>query len=132
MNIGEAARASGLSAKTVRYYDAIGLARPSGRTGSNYRDYTDKDVHRLAFVARARRLGFAVEECRELLGLYDDRSRTSAQVKALALRRVEEVEARIRDLEAMAATLSDLARRCSGDERPDCPILDGIAGEDER
>ena len=130
MNIGEASRRSGLPAKTIRYYEAVGLVGPSGRRMNNYRDYDENDLHRLVFVQRARGLGFTVDGCRELLGLYADQGRTSAQVKALALRRIEEIEGRIRDLEAMRRTLEDLARRCHGDERPACPILEGLAGEE--
>ncbi|MCB1885633.1 MAG: Cu(I)-responsive transcriptional regulator [Geminicoccaceae bacterium] len=129
MNIGEASRRSGLPAKTIRYYEGVGLVGPSGRRANNYRDYDEDDVHRLVFVQRARGLGFTLDECRELLGLYADRDRTSAQVKGLALRRIEEIEGRIRDLEAMRAALAELARRCHGDDRPACPILEGLAGD---
>ncbi|MFW5833735.1 MAG: Cu(I)-responsive transcriptional regulator [Pseudomonadota bacterium] len=127
MNIGEAAKRSGLPAKTIRFYEQIGLIAPSRRQDNNYRDYDEQDVHRLRFVASARALGFGVEQCRELLALYADRARASADVKALALRHIAEIDARIAELEAMKATLRTLAERCQGDERPDCPILEGLA-----
>lgn len=131
MNIGEAARASGLPAKTLRYYEAIGLVVPGGRRDNGYRDYDEADVHRLRFVQRARSLGFSVAECRELLALYDDRNRTSAEVKRIALERIAAIERKIRELEAMRRALQHLAERCHGDGRPDCPILDDLAGEGE-
>lgn len=128
MNIGEAARASGLPAKTLRYYEAIGLVVPGGRRENGYRDYDEADVHRLRFVQRARSLGFTVAECRGLLALYDDRNRTSAEVKRIALERIAAIERKIRELEAMRRALLHLAERCHGDDRPDCPILDDLAG----
>jgi len=131
MNIGEAARASGLPARTLRYYEAIGLVVPGGRRDNGYRDYDEADVHRLRFVQRARSLGFSVAECRELLALYDDRNRTSAEVKRIALERIAAIERKIRELEAMRRALQHLAERCHGDERPECPILDDLAGEGE-
>lgn len=129
MNIGEASRASGLPAKTLRYYEQIELVVPSGRRDNGYRDYNEQDVHRLRFVQRARSLGFSVEECRELLALYHDRHRTSAEVKRIALERIRAIERKIRALEEMRAALLHLAERCHGDERPDCPILDDLSGE---
>jgi len=128
MNIGQAAAEAGLPAKTIRYYEEIGLVAPAARTDAGYRDYDDHDIHFLRFVARARGLGFTVEECRELLALYRDRSRASAEVKALALKRVAEIDRKIAELDAMRATLSHLAEQCHGDHRPDCPILDDLAG----
>lgn len=128
MNIGEAARASGLSAKALRYYERIGLIVPAGRRKNGYRDYAEADVHRLRFVQRARSLGFSVEDCRELLALYEDCHRTSAEVKRIALERIAAVERKIRELEAMRQALSELAERCHGDARPDCPILEDLAG----
>jgi MerR family copper efflux transcriptional regulator len=127
MNIGEAARASGVSAKMVRYYESIGLIRPALRTESGYRVYGEEDVHTLRFVRRARSLGFSVEETAELLALWHDKGRESADVKALALRHVRDLESRIAELQAMARTLTHLASHCHGDSRPDCPILDDIA-----
>lgn len=127
MNIGDAAAMSGLPAKTIRYYEDIGLVRPSGRRGNNYRDYSEQDVRLLQFVARARSLGFTVENCRDLLGLYRDQQRASAEVKALAEARIADIERKIRELSAMRATLQHLVARCHGDERPDCPILEDLA-----
>ncbi|MEK0085802.1 Cu(I)-responsive transcriptional regulator [Benzoatithermus flavus] len=127
MNIGEAAKRTGLPAKTIRYYEDIGLVVPSGRRENNYRDYGEQDVHLLQFVARARSLGFSVENCRELLSLYRDQHRASADVKALAEARIRDIEQKIRELEAMKATLQDLVARCHGDDRPDCPILSDLA-----
>ena len=128
MNIGQAARASGVSAKMIRYYEEIGLIPPAPRTGSGYRTYGAREVHLLRFVRRARDLGFPVEAIRELLGLWQDRGRHSADVKRLALAQVEELRARIRALEEMAGTLETLAACCHGDDRPDCPILDDLSG----
>ncbi len=127
MKIGEAARQSGLPAKTLRYYEEIGLVVPSGRQDNGYRNYSDRDVRLLHFVHRARSLGFSVRQCRELLALYLDRNRASADVKRIALARIAEIERKIRELEAMKAELEHLAEKCHGDERPDCPILDDLA-----
>lgn len=127
MNIGQAARRAGLPAKTIRYYEEIGLVTPS-RAANGYRDYAEEDVHRLGFVNRARRLGFSVAECRQLLGLYEDEGRASQDVKAVAMDHIARIEARIAELDAMKATLAHLASACHGDQRPDCPILDDIAG----
>ena len=127
MNIGDAAERSGLPAKTIRYYEDIGLVTPSGRRANGYRDYDDRDVHRLRFVQRSRSLGFTVEECRELLGLYADTNRASADVKAIATERIADIDRKIAELEAMRHTLTRLAEQCHGDDRPDCPILDGLA-----
>lgn len=127
MNIGEAARRSRLPAKTLRYYEEIGLVVP-GRTDSGYRDYSDRDAHELLFIARARALGFTVEECRHLLSLYRDKGRASGEVRAAAQKHIDDIRARITALQAMERTLSDLVAACHGDERPDCPILEGLAG----
>lgn len=129
MNIGEAAAQSGLPAKTLRYYEDIGLVQPAARQGNNYRDYSDGDIAMLRFVKRARGLGFSVEDCRGLLSLYRDHHRASADVKALARARVTEIDRKIAELEGMRATLTDLMDRCHGDERPDCPILDDLSGQ---
>ena len=126
MNIGEAAARSGLPPKTIRYYEDIGLVRPA-RRGNGFRDYGDRDVHELRFVASARGLGFSVEECRHLLSLYRDRGRASADVRETALAHIAEIRAKIAGLQAMERTLATLVERCAGDERPDCPILDGLA-----
>lgn len=126
MNIGDAAKATGLPAKTIRYYEDIGLVSPD-RSGNGYRSYGEPQVHRLAFLQRARSLGFSIDECRELLSLYDDRRRASADVKRIALEKVREIGRRMAQLAAMRDTLVHLADHCHGDERPDCPILDDLA-----
>lgn len=126
MNITRAAERSGLPVKTIRYYEEIGLVRPE-RAANGYRAFTAADVHRLTFLARARGLGFSIEECRALLALYDDRSRASADVKRIAREHLDAIEAKIADLRAMQATLADLVEACAGDDRPDCPILRGLA-----
>lgn len=123
MNIGEAAKASGVSAKMIRYYEETGLIPPAARTSAGYRQYSDQDVHMLRFIRRARDLGFAVEGIRELLGLWRDQSRQSADVKRLAMTHVADLRRKIAELEDMAATLETLARACHGNDRPDCPIL---------
>ena len=123
MNIGEAARASGVSAKMIRYYEQIALVPPADRTASGYRDYSTNDVHMLRFIRRARDLGFSVAEIGELLGLWRDRDRHSGDVKKIALARIDDLRRRIAEMEEMAATLEHLASCCSGDHRPDCPIL---------
>lgn len=126
MNIGEAGRLTGLPAKTIRYYEEIGLIRPL-RQGNGYRDYGDGELHRLAFLRRARSLGFSIEDCRKLLSLYDDRERASADVKELAEAHIREVEAKIEELKGLRQVLKSLAQACHGDGRPDCPILDDLA-----
>lgn len=128
VTIGEAARATGVSAKMIRYYEETGLLGPAERTASGYRLYGEADLHALRFVRRARDLGFSMREIAELLGLWQDRSRASAAVKSVALGHVRDLRRRIAELEAMARTLEHLAERCCGDERPDCPILDDLAG----
>ena len=127
MNIGEAAQAAGVSAKMLRYYEKIGLIRPAARTESGYRVYSDEDVHTLRFIRRSRGLGFSIEETSELLALWRDKSRASADVKSFALKHVGELEAKIDELQAMCRTLRHLASHCHGDGRPDCPILDDMA-----
>ena len=128
--IGAAAALSGVSAKMIRHYEAIGLVPPAARTFAGYRLYADADVHRLRFIRRARGLGFSIRQIEALLGLWNDRSRASADVKRLALAHAAELEARIAEMQAMQRTLHDLARRCHGDGRPECPILDGLHGLD--
>ena len=125
--IGEAAAAAGLPVKTVRYYDEAGLIQP-GRGMNGYRLYRERDVRLLAFVQRARNLGFSLDECRELLSLYQDRARASADVKRLARQRVKDIELRIIELQGLKAVLDELVEACSGDERPDCPILEDLGG----
>lgn len=127
MNIGEASRLSGLPAKTIRYYESIGLVAPSARRHNGYRDYNRQDVHLLQFVARARSLGFSVENCRDLLNLYRDQRRASGDVRALALTRIADMERKIRELQTMKKALEHLVARCHGDGRPDCPILADLA-----
>jgi MerR family copper efflux transcriptional regulator len=126
MNIGDAAKRSGLPPKTIRYYEEIGLLKPA-RRGNGFRDYADRDVHELRFIARARGLGFSVEECRHLLELYRDTGRASAEVKATAATHIAAIRAKIAELRSMEKTLSHLIEQCAGDGRPDCPILDGLA-----
>jgi len=130
LTIGEASAASGVTAKMIRYYESIGLVRPATRTDSNYRTYDPKSVETLRFVARARHLGFSMEEIGRLLALWQDRGRASANVKALAVKHIDELEQRIAAMTAMKATLEHLAERCHGDDRPDCPIIEGIAAGD--
>lgn len=127
MNIGTAAERSGLPAKTIRYYEDIGLLSPD-RAENGYRDYSASDVHRLKFLQRARSLGFSVEECRQLLSLYGDSTRESAEVKTLAETKLTQIDRKIAELRELRATLSRLVDACHGDQRPDCPILDGLAG----
>lgn len=127
MNIGEAAKASGVSAKMIRYYETIGLIVPAERAVSGYRVYSAAEVSTLRFIRRARDLNFSVEQIKDLLGLWVDRNRASADVKRLALKHVEELETRMRQLQEMATTLRDLADHCHGDDRPDCPIIRDLA-----
>ena len=127
MNIGEAATRSGVSAKMIRYYESIGLITAPARTAAQYRVYADDDVHTLRFVRRSRDLGFSLEETRELLALWRDKSRASADVKNLAMAHVRELEEKAAELKAMADTLRHLATHCHGDHRPDCPILADFA-----
>jgi MerR family transcriptional regulator, copper efflux regulator len=126
MNIGHASGKSGLPAKTIRYYEEIGLVSPD-RGLNGYRDYSDSHVHILRFVQKARALGFSIEECRELLGLYEDKSRASADVKALGSAKLAEIDGKIRELGELRATLETLVRHCHGDERPACPIIENLA-----
>lgn len=127
MNIGHTARVSGVSAKMIRHYEGIGLIPRASRTDAGYRTYGAKDVHTLRFIRQARNLGFSIRQIEELLGLWRNQRRPSSKVKALALAHIEELDARIRELEAMKQTLQALALHCHGDERPECPILDGLA-----
>ncbi|MGV8833471.1 MAG: Cu(I)-responsive transcriptional regulator [Devosia sp.] len=129
MNIGEAARASGVSAKMIRYYESTGLIRPPQRTDSNYRVYGKEEVHVLAFIRRARKLGFSVVETATLLGLWQDKSRASGEVKEIATSHIADLQTKIDELQGMVKTLQHLAHCCGGDNRPDCPILDDLAGE---
>jgi len=127
MNIGTAARQSGLPPKTIRYYEEIGLLA-ADRAANGYRDYSAEDVHRLRFVQRSRSLGFSVEECRQLLSLYTDRDRASADVKAIATEKLREIDRKIAELTGLREMLGHLVKNCHGDARPDCPIIDGLSG----
>ncbi len=127
MNIGEAAKVSGVNAKLIRHYESIGIIPKASRTDSGYRVYSDNDVHTLTFVRRARSLGFSMKEIKKLVGLWRNRSRASADVKALAQTHIKELDAKIKELEAMRDTLKYLARNCHGDNRPDCPIVEELA-----
>jgi Cu(I)-responsive transcriptional regulator len=128
MQIGQAAAASGVTAKMIRHYESIGLIPSADRKASNYRDYSREDVHRLGFIRRARALGFSIEEIRDLLRLWSDTRRSSADVKALALAHIAELDAKIGLLKEMRTTLGALAEACDGNHRPDCPIIDGLEG----
>ena len=128
MNIGQAAEASGVSAKMIRYYEQIGLIRPPSRTDSNYRVYGSDDVHVLRFVRRARTLGFSLDETSALLALWQDKARASAEVRDIASGHIAALETKIAELESMVGTLKHLVHCCQGDNRPDCPILDDLAG----
>ncbi|MCF8483750.1 MAG: Cu(I)-responsive transcriptional regulator [Rhodobacteraceae bacterium] len=129
MNIGEVAQQSGLPAKTIRYYEDIGLISPQ-RSENGYRAFRERDLHKLAFIGRARALGFTIEDCRTLLALYQNDHRESGQVKALAEQHLVAIDDKIAQLRSMRATLSHLVHCCAGDHRPDCPILDDLAGSD--
>lgn len=128
MNIGEVARASGVSAKMIRYYETIGLIPPARRAGNGYRVYTEVEAHTLSFIKRARKLGFSVEQIERLVALWRDKGRSSAEVKKIALDHVRELEVKIAELQAMNRTLRHLAEHCHGDGRPECPIIDDLAG----
>lgn len=131
MNISQAAARAELPPKTIRYYEEIGLVTPARRRANGYRDYSEREIHTLRFVARARSLGFPVEECRALVALYGDTTRKSGDVKEIALRRITEIDGKIKELKSMRATLHELADKCHGDDRPDCPILDQFADGSE-
>ena len=128
MNIGEVAAETGVTAKSIRYYESIDLIPAAERTKAGYRQYGERDVQTLHFIKRSRSLGFSVAEVAELLSLYQDRSRASGEVKGIVEARLSEVDQKINQLESIRATLRKLADRCHGDERPDCPILDEFAG----
>jgi Cu(I)-responsive transcriptional regulator len=126
MNIGNASDRSGLPAKTIRYYEEIGLIRPD-RGDNGYRDYGEADIHKLRFLQRSRGLGFSVEECRQLLALYEDRERASADVRQIASAKLTEIDRKIRELTELRRTLETLVHACHGNSRPDCPILEELA-----
>ncbi|MES0810026.1 Cu(I)-responsive transcriptional regulator [Roseibium sp. SCPC15] len=127
MNIGTASELSQLPVKTIRYYEEIGLVDP-GRTGNGYRDFSETDVERLKFLQRARSLGFSIEQCRELLSLYEDRNRASADVKAITRTKIQEIDRKIDELNSLKRVLTTLMEACHGDDRPECPIIDDLAG----
>ena len=126
-NIGQASAATGVSAKMIRQYERDGLIPPAQRTFAGYRLYNDADLHRLRFIKRARNLGFPMKQIEVLLNLWNDRDRSSADVKALALQHADDLRDRIAEMQAMQRTLENLARKCHGDGRPECPILEGLA-----
>nr|WP_085908816.1 Cu(I)-responsive transcriptional regulator [Kiloniella majae] len=130
MKIGQVAEVSGLPAKTIRYYESIGLIEPAGRNSSGYRAYQEKDIETLKFIQRARSLGFSINEVSALLTLWHDRNRASSQVKALAKQHVADMDRKISELQSMKDTLSNLIEKCQGDHRPDCPILNDFAKTD--
>ncbi|KQB96212.1 transcriptional regulator [Loktanella sp. 1ANDIMAR09] len=125
MNIGDAATKAGLPAKTIRYYEDIGLVKPA-RDANGYRAFVQSDIHKLTFLARARALGFSIEDCRDLLALWEDSSRASSDVRQIAQEHLARIETKIADLEDMRDTLKTLVRDCAGDDRPDCPILNRL------
>ncbi len=127
MRIQEASRQSGMPPKTIRFYEEIGLVRPAERAANGYRQFSDMDVRTLKFIHRARKLGFSVEDTQKLLSLWQDKKRASADVKKLALAHVDEIDARILELESVKQAILDLADHCHGDHRPECPILDDLA-----
>lgn len=129
MNIGQAAKTSGVSAKMIRHYESVGLFPQAARTESGYRQYTAKEVSTLRFVRQSRDLGFSIEQIRQLLGLWHDRKRPSRQVRALAQAHIEELDEKLEELQSMKATLEHLVHCCHGDDRPDCPIIASLAQE---
>ena len=131
LNIGDVSKRTGLRAKTIRYYEDIGLVKPL-RDTNDYRVFREIDLHKLTFLSRARALGFTIDDCRNLLALYEDETRASADVKEITSKHLKEIEAKINDLQAMHATLSHLSKECAGDHRPDCPILEGLSGDSRR
>lgn len=129
MNIGEAARASGVSAKMIRHYESVGLFPEAARSDAGYRRYGEREVGTLRFIRQSRDLGFSIAQIRELLGLWQDRRRPSRQVKALAQAHIRELDGKLRELQGIKATLEHLVDCCRGDDRPDCPIIETLAGE---
>jgi len=127
MNIGEVAKASGINAKLIRHYESIGIIPKAGRSVSGYRVYKESDVHILAFVKRARSLGFSMKEIKKLVSLWRNKTRASSEVRTLALNHVKQLETKISELQSMVDTLKNLSKNCHGDHRPDCPILEGLA-----
>jgi len=128
MNVGQAAAHAGLSVKTVRYYADIGLVEPMGRTPAGYRIYGEVEVSKLTFIRRARAFDFSINDCRELLGLYQDKTRSSRDVKAMAIKRLEQIDEKLSELHKLRDELALVAKECHGDNRPDCPILNSFSG----
>ncbi|WP_373696440.1 Cu(I)-responsive transcriptional regulator [Hyphobacterium lacteum] len=128
MNVQGASRATGLPAKTIRYYEDIGLVSPA-RQANGYRHFSENDLHKLTFLARSRSLGFSIEDCRQLLSLYDDADRSSRDVRALAVQHIADVDRKLGELKEIRKVLSGLVEACEGDHRPDCPIMDSLSGE---
>ena len=131
LTIGAAAKETGLPTKTVRYYADIELVVPNGRSGKGYRLYEDAELRKLVFVRRARAFGFSIESCRNLLGLYSDRDRSSADVKQITLDHIAEIDEKLTELHTLRDELAHLSKNCRGDDRPDCPILSSLAGESD-
>lgn len=126
MNIGQAAKISGVNAKLIRHYESIGIVPKASRTDAGYRTYNESDVHTLSFVKRCRNLGFSMKQIKKLVSLWRNKSRASSEVKSLAMKHIEEMESKITELQAMAQTIKHLAKNCHGDHRPDCPILSNL------
>lgn len=126
MNIGQAAKASGVNAKLIRHYEAIGVIPKASRTEAGYRTYAEVDVHMLSFVKRSRNLGFSMKEIKKLMGLWRNKNRASSDVKKLAIKHMDEMGRKILELQSMVQTLKHLAKNCNGDDRPECPILRGL------
>ena len=127
MNIGEASKKSGLSVKTVRYYDEINLIKPIKNKATNYRHYTTADLAKLQFIGKARRFNFSIKECKELLSLYENQNRSSKEVRNLTLTKIAEIDVKLTELENLREQLSHLVNCCKGNERPECPIIDELA-----
>ena len=127
MNIGKAAKLSNLTVKAVRYYANIGLVKPQQNITTGYRDYTDDEVAKLKFIGKARKFDFSIDECRELLSLYEDKNRTSKEVKKMTLEKISQIDSKLRDLNGLKKELSYLANNCHGDDRPNCPILEELS-----
>jgi len=132
MNIGEAAKISGVNAKLIRHYESIGIIPKAGRSDSGYRTYSETDVHMLSFVKRARNMGFSMKEIKKLVNLWRNKARASSEVKSLAMNHVKEMEQKIAELQDMVSSLRHLAKNCHGDHRPDCPILTDLESPSKR
>ena len=127
MNIGKAAKLSNLTKKAVRYYANIGLVKPQQNITTGYRDYTDDEVAKLKFIGKARKFDFSIDECKELLSLYEDKNRTSKEVKKITIEKISQIDSKLRDLNGLKKELSFLAKNCHGDDRPNCPILEELS-----